>query len=115
MKVLELFSGTGSVGKVCREKGYNVTSLDLKNADINIDIMDWNYKEYEPNSFDLIWASVPCETFSHCRRSWVGRKTKAFGDKIITHEMLDKDMIERGLPLLRKTQEIIKYFNPTGS
>ena len=28
MKVLELFSGTHSVGVVCKEKGYEVISLD---------------------------------------------------------------------------------------
>ena len=30
MKLLELFSGTGSVGKVAKELGYDVVSLDLK-------------------------------------------------------------------------------------
>ena len=38
MKLLELFSGTGSVGRVAKEKGFEVISLDLKNADINCDI-----------------------------------------------------------------------------
>ena len=42
MKLLELFSGTGSVGKVARDLGYDVVSLDLKNADINMDIMNWD-------------------------------------------------------------------------
>jgi adenine-specific DNA methylase len=36
MRLLELFSGTGSVGTVAKELGYNVVSLDLKKADINI-------------------------------------------------------------------------------
>ena len=39
MRVLELFSGTHSVGKVAKELGYEVLSLDMDgNADINIDI-----------------------------------------------------------------------------
>jgi len=112
MRVLELFAGTGSVGSVCKEKGWEVISLDLKNADINTDIMEWNYKQYKEGEFDIIWASPPCHTFSKCRRSWVGRKTKAFGDKTITHEMLDEEMREKGVPVLRKTQEIIEYFQP---
>ena len=113
VKVLELFSGTGSVGKVAKSLGYEVVSLDLQGADINIDIMDWDYKSaYKPGDFDIVWGSPPCSSFSNCRRSWINRKTKYFGDKIITAEMLDKDMIDNGLPILRKTEEIIEYFKP---
>ena len=113
MKVLELFSGTHSVGKVCEEKGWEVVSLDLENADINMSILDWDYKkDYKKGDFDIIWASPPCHTFSNCRRCWIGRKTKAFGDEIITAEMLDKDMEDNGVPLVRRTQEIIEYFKP---
>ena len=57
MKLLELFSGTGSVGKVAKTLGWEVVSLDLKNADINEDILEWDYKKYEPNYFDMVWAS----------------------------------------------------------
>ena len=39
MKLLELFSGTKSVGKVAENLGYEVVSLDLKNADINCNII----------------------------------------------------------------------------
>ena len=43
MRLLELFSGTGSVGKVARELGFEVISLDRDmEADIKTDIMDWN-------------------------------------------------------------------------
>lgn len=114
MRVLELFAGTHSVGKVCKELGYEVVSLDLAGADININILEWDYKKaFEPGHFDVIWASPPCHTFSHARRCWINRKTKYFGDKIITAKMLDDDMETNGLPIVRKTEEIIKYFNPT--
>ena len=44
MRVLELFSGTGSVGNVCKALGMDVVSLarDMP-ADIRSDIMDWDY------------------------------------------------------------------------
>ena len=44
MKLLELFSGTGSIGRVAKERGYELVSLDLKNADINCDVLEWNFK-----------------------------------------------------------------------
>ena len=112
MRVLDLFSGTHSVGKVCAELGYECISLDLKDADINVDILEWDYTIYPPNHFNIIWASPECLTFSKLRRSWIGRKLKAFGDVTVTAEMLYNDMIDNGLPLLRKTEEIINYFNP---
>tara|TARA_R110002012_G_scaffold315835_1_gene530180 strand:+ start:6 stop:620 length:615 start_codon:yes stop_codon:yes gene_type:complete len=113
MRVLELFAGTHSVGKVCEELGYEVVSLDLKGADINIDILEWDYKkDYKPGDFSAIWSSPPCETFSNCRRCWIGRKIKAFGDEVVTAKMLDDDMEQNGLPILRKTEEIINYFKP---
>tara|TARA_R100000541_G_C1867990_1_gene80347 strand:+ start:99 stop:746 length:648 start_codon:yes stop_codon:yes gene_type:complete len=114
MKVLELFSGTGSVGKVCKEKGWEVVSVDIDGrSDINIDILKWDYKkDYKEGDFNIIWSSPPCNKFSSLRRVHIGRKLKVFGDKIVTAEMLDKDMIDNGLPLVRKTEEIIKYFKP---
>ena len=114
MKVLELYSGTGSVGKVCKERGFDVVSVDIDGrADINIDILKWDYKKaFKVDEFDIIWASPPCHTFSNLRRSWINRKLKVFGDNVVTAEMLDADMIANGLPLLRKAEEIINYFKP---
>lgn len=113
MKVLELFSGTHSVGKVLSKLGYEVISLDLKNATINTDILKWDYKkDYKKNDFDIIWASPPCVSFSRLRYCNIGKKLKTLGNQIATRELLEKDMLENGVPILRKTQEIIEYFNP---
>ena len=113
MRVLELFSGTGSVSKVAKELNWEVISLDLKNADINVDILNWNYKSYPKGHFDIIWASPPCDTFSKLRDTWIGRKLKKHGDTIITKEIIIEDMMKEGLPILNKTKEIINYFNPS--
>ena len=59
MKLLELFSGTGSVGTVASALGWTVVSLDLKGADINCDILQWKYKTYPVKYFDMIHAISP--------------------------------------------------------
>ena len=111
MKCLELFSGTHSVGKCCKELGIDVLSIDIDGrADINISILDWNYKGYKNDEFDIIWASPPCSTFSSLQYSWVGRMRDG---KIFTHEDIDKNMKTKGDPLILKALEIINYFNPT--
>ena len=110
VKVLELFSGTHSVGKVAKEKGWEVVSLDLNNADINIDILEWNYMIYHSNEFDIIWASPPCRTFSSIKRTHIGRKNKS--GKIVSAADIENEILTIGLPPLYKTLEIIAYFKP---
>ena len=105
MKLLELFSGTKSVGRVAEQLGYEVVSLDLKDADINIDILNWDYHQYQPKHFDVIWASPPCDTFSTVKNTWVGRHG-------YTRESIQYDIDNIGLPILRKAEEIIDYFEP---
>ena len=67
MRLLELFSGTGSVGGVAKARGWEVVSLDMDtktNADIHCNIMDFDYKTWIPGQFDMIWASPPCTEYS---------------------------------------------------
>ena len=59
MRLLELFSGTGSVGKVARALGYEVVSLDLTGATICCDILDWDYKAASVGYFDIIYMGEP--------------------------------------------------------
>ena len=92
MKVLELFSGTGSVGKCCKQLGWDVVSVDLLlPADHQVDIMDFNYKQYD--HFDIVWASPPCTEYS---------KAKSQGVRDI----------EGANKLVKKAIEIIEYFQP---
>ena len=63
--LLELFSGTGSVGRAFREIGWDVTSVDLNpkaGADFTADICDW--EPPEGVHYDHIHASPPCTEFS---------------------------------------------------
>ena len=115
MKVLELFSGTGSIGKICKARGYDVVSLDMKlPATIKTDINTWDYKKsgYPVGYFDLITASPVCLWWSRIRNSWIGRQLKLHPGVIVTREVLDQDIETYGKPMVKKTLEIIEYFNP---
>jgi site-specific DNA-cytosine methylase len=113
MKLLELFSGTHSVGKVAQELGWEVTSLDIDGkADINCDILDWDYRENPVGYYDVIWASPPCCLFSNVRRSCFGRKLKRHGGLVFNRELMERDIQEEGLPIVRRTEEIIDYYQP---
>lgn len=93
MRLLELFSGTGSVGTVAKSLGWNVVSLDLKNADINCNIMDWDFKLYPAEYFDFIWSSPPCTEYSKAKTTVVRN-------------------IEEANKIVIKTIEIIEYLKP---
>ena len=109
MKVLELFSGSGSVTKVCKLLGYDVVSLDIEfDATHKVDILDFDYKQYSQDEFDIIWGSPPCTYYSVLQRSWIGKTKK---DGIYTLEKLEKDLQDSD-KLVEKTLEIINYFNP---
>ena len=61
MRLLELFSRTGSVGDVANEIDVEVVSLDRDmEATVKTDILYWDYTVYPQNYFDIIWASPPC-------------------------------------------------------
>ena len=67
--LLELFSGTGSIGNVFRRMGWTVTSVDMDpqfSPDICCDVMDVQ-KDMITIPPDVIWASPPCTHYSRAR------------------------------------------------
>lgn len=93
IKVLELFSGTRSIGKCCDNLGWESVSVDMiLPADHICDIMDFDYKQYPKDHFDIVWASPPCTEYSQA-------KTQGIRD------------IEGANKIVLKTLEIIKYFD----
>lgn len=126
VKVLELFSGTHSIGIECEKKGWDVVSLDrdlgpkakfcdyeCKNH-IMEDIMTWDYKIFKPGEFDIITSSPVCLWWSQLRKTWIGRRSKKIhpGGDIITMQHLENDIKEFGEPMVDKVREIIDYFKP---
>ena len=98
-RILELFSGTGSFGKVFDGISCEIIKIDIVkkfNPTICEDLLKWDYKVYPTGYFDFIWASPPCNTFSCLNKS---------PNKLRMRELL-------GRPLLHRTLEIIRYFNP---
>ena len=92
--LLELFSGTGSIGKVAVKYGFEVVSLDKDmEATIKTDILNWDYKEYPPNYFDVIWSSPPCTEYSRAKTTGIRK-------------------IELANSIVMRVLEIIAYYNP---
>jgi hypothetical protein len=68
LRVLDLFSGTGSTAEAFREQGFEVVTLDFNpkfRPDICVDILEWDYaKAFKPGYFHTIAVSPPCTEYS---------------------------------------------------
>ena len=100
MKLLNLFSGTGSVSKPWREAGHQVWDVDIDprfSPETNEDILQWDYTQL-PFIPDVIWSSPPCTEYARCKTRGPPRNF-ALADSLV-----------------KKALEIIHYFeerNPT--
>ena len=98
MRILELFSGTGSIGDIFRQNNFEVISLDIcekRKSSICCDIMFWDSKIYPPGHFNVIWASPVCTHYSIARTNAKTPRNFEWADGLVL-----------------KTLEIIEYFKP---
>ena len=97
MRTLEIFAGTQSFSKGITASGGETVTVDILDKfkpTIVADIMSWDYKSaYPVGHFDIIWASPPCTEYSKA-------KTRGVRD------------LDGADALVRKSSEIIRYFQP---
>ena len=99
MRLLELFSGTGSVRKAVGDNFDEIVSIDILqkfSPTECCDILKWDYKKYSTGYFDAIWASPHCTEYSAILYSRPNRIRDLSGANQI----------------VQKTIEIIDYFKP---
>ena len=90
MNVLELCSGSGSVGKVFTQRGWSVTSLDLDpktDATIHENILTWDFTEFPVGHFDVIWASPCCTQYSCARTSASTPRNLDLADSLVKRSL----------------------------
>ena len=105
MKILELFSGTESFGKVARAMGHEVFTIDCNEKfkpSLCKDMLDVTINDI-PFKPDVIWASPPCTAFSVAciGRNWdkETRQPKTIGALV-------------GIELVKKTLKLIAEIQP---
>ena len=97
-RLLELFSGTGSVGRVFAAAGWDVYSVDLDPkaaCSEHCDVLAFEATRWPPGYWDMIWASPPCTHYSRARTT---AKTP--------RDLWGSDA------LAQRTLDIIAYFQP---
>jgi len=109
MRVLELFKGSGSITNYYKDRDdVEIISLDYNskyNPTICCDIMEFDYKQYPVNHFDIIWASPECILFSTLQYTHIGRKWD-------NKEHLINEQ-KKNVKYILKTIELIEYLKPT--
>ena len=64
MLCLELFKGTGIVGRAFEKLGGGVVSVDINQKfkpTIAVDILDWDYSIFPRDYFQFVWGSPCCD------------------------------------------------------
>lgn len=123
MKVLELFAGTRSIGKVFERRGHEVFSVEWSREFDDID-MYIDIKELSADTIlekfgrpDVIWASPDCTTFSIAAISHHRRKNPETGnlDPVSDYAKFCDEVDKHVLELIRELKPRFYFIeNPRG-
>lgn len=116
MKILSLFDCSGKITQEFIRTGHYCISLDISpghndyKVDIVCDILDFNYKLFDPGYIDLLFIALPCDVYSIASAGHHFKKNKPLTAKSI-----------KAINILIKIWQIVKYFkchyifeNPAG-
>lgn len=94
--IVSLFDFTGNWSNPYKENGYEIIQIDIQKG---IDILTWDYTKVPRDSVYGVLAACPCTDFALSGARHFARK--------------DSDgTTEQSVKLVKKTIEIIQYFNP---
>ena len=99
MKLLNLYSGTGSVSRPWRAAGHEVWDVDVDprfSPETCGDILLWDYTEL-PWIPDVIWSSPPCTEYARCKTRGPPRNF-ALADKLVGKALEIIDYFEKISP-----------------
>ena len=107
MKVLDLFSGLGGWSQAFKDRGHQVTTVDIEDKfkpNLCIDVMELKSEDFG-HRYDIILASPPCNCFSVASlyRHW----KKRMGISYPTDEATIKS-----IELVKHTLSLITELNP---
>ena len=96
-RLLELFSGTGSVGRIFRARGWEVINIDSDPKTRPAIVADIGSFEYRMlgGAFDCVWCSLPCTQYSIAR----------------SYAKTERDL-DGSDQLVRRCRDIISCFQP---
>jgi hypothetical protein len=104
MRVLDLFSGTGSSTKAFEDRGHQVVKVELDEY-FPADYRDvWKLDVESLRYFDFIWASPPCTAFS----------VASIGHHWNKDRTPKTQFASESQKLVKHTLAIIKQLNPKG-
>ena len=96
--MLELFSGTGSIGKPFRANGHEVIAVDVDGrfgCEIQDDILQFAYVKL-PWIPDIIWASPPCTEYSRAKTT--GVRNLELADRLVAKFIEIRDYFLKKIP-----------------